>query len=89
VSPTGERLDPESESTWRMQAASAEVSEISIREADPSRLSHRLTGRHRTRPDGLDIQWTLTCGYGFWRTGRTDGIGLRIKRLAVRVCPSA
>jgi hypothetical protein len=43
-----------------------------------SQLSHRLTGRHRTRADGPDIKWTLSCGYGFWRTDRTDGIGLRI-----------
>ena len=25
--------------------------------------SHRLTGRHQTRADELDIQWTPTCGY--------------------------
>jgi hypothetical protein len=25
-----------------------------------SQISHRLTGRQRTRPDRLDIQWTLT-----------------------------
>jgi hypothetical protein len=37
-----------------------------------SRLSHRLTGRHGTRADGLDMQWTLTCGYGFCSTGRTQ-----------------
>jgi hypothetical protein len=54
-----------------------------------SRLSHRLTGRHRTKADGLDIQWTLTCRYGLWRTGRTHGIDLRIRRLGVRVPPSA
>jgi hypothetical protein len=44
-----------------------------------SRLSHRLTGRHQTRADGLDFQWILTCGYGCWRTGWTNGIDLRIK----------
>src|SRR6266480_3692512 len=32
---------------------------------------------------------TLTCRYGFWRTGRTGGIDLRIRRLGVRVPPSA
>ena len=47
---------------------------------DLSQISHRLTGRHWTRADGLDIQWTLTCGYGFRRTDRTGGIDLRIKR---------
>lgn len=47
-------------------------------EAGLSRLSHRLTGRDRTRVDGLDIRRTLTCGYGFWRTNRTGGIDLRI-----------
>ena len=57
--------------------------------AELSRLSHRLTGRPRARADGLDIQWTLTCGYGFCRTGRTRSIDLRIKRLGVRVPPSA
>ena len=30
-----------------------------------SQLSHRLTGRHRTGADGLDMQWILTSGYGF------------------------
>ncbi len=46
---------------------------------DLSQLSHGLVGRHRIRPDGLDIQWTLTCGYGFLRTGWKDGIDLRIR----------
>src|SRR6266496_1466549 len=46
-----------------------------------SQLSHRLAGRHQTMADGLDIQWTLTCGYGFCRTGRTRPIDLRIRRL--------
>src|SRR5262249_49029818 len=41
------------------------------------------------RADGLDIQWTLACGYRFWRTDRTGGIDLRIRRLGVRVPPSA
>jgi len=54
-----------------------------------SQLSHRLAGRHRTRADGPDIEWTLTCGYGFWRTDRIDGIDLRVRRLGVRVPPSA
>ena len=38
----------------------------------------RLTGRHRTKADSLDIQWTLTCGYGFWLADRTGGIDLRV-----------
>lgn len=46
-----------------------------------SLLSHELARQYRTRPDSLDIEWTLTCGYGFWRTGRTDSIDLRIRRL--------
>ena len=46
---------------------------------DLSQPSHRLTGRHRTRADSLDIRRILTCGFGFWRTGRTHGIDLRIK----------
>jgi len=29
--------------------------------------------------DSLDIQRILTCRYGFWRTGRTYGIDLRIR----------
>ena len=29
-----------------------------------SQLSDSLTGRHRTRADGPDIEWTLSCGYG-------------------------
>jgi hypothetical protein len=49
--------------------------------ADLSRLSHRLVGRHRTGADGLDIQWILTCGYGFWRADWTCGVGLRIRCL--------
>jgi len=28
----------------------------------------------------LDIRWTLTCGYGFGRTGRTCRTDLRIWR---------
>jgi hypothetical protein len=57
--------------------------------ATVSQLSHRLGGRHWTEADSLDIQRTLTCGSGFWRTGRTHGIDLRIRRLGVRVPPSA
>jgi hypothetical protein len=36
----------------------------------------------------LDNRWTMTCGYGLRRTGRTLSIGLRIRRLGVRVPPS-
>jgi hypothetical protein len=39
-----------------------------------SQLSHGLAGRYRTRPECLDIQWTLTCGYGLCRTGRTHAL---------------
>ena len=56
---------------------------------DLSQLSHGLAGRRRTRPDDLDIRRTLICGYGFCRTGRTCSIDLRIRRLGVRVPPSA
>src|SRR6185312_15324718 len=45
-------------------------------------ISHRLSGPHRTEADSLDIRRILTCGYGFWRTGWTDGIDLRIRRSA-------
>jgi hypothetical protein len=48
-------------------------------EPDLSRLSHRLTGRHQTRADSLDVEWTLTCAYGFLRTARTSAIDLRIR----------
>jgi hypothetical protein len=47
---------------------------------DLSQPSHRLTGRHRTQADSLDIRRILTCGYGFCRTGRTHGIDLRNRR---------
>jgi len=47
--------------------------------ADLSQLSYRLSGRRRTEEDSLDIRRILTCGYGFWRTGWTDGIDLRIR----------
>jgi hypothetical protein len=50
----------------------------------------------RTVPDGIGPQHlcrthgrTLTCGSGFQRTGRTPSIDLRIRRLGVRVPPSA
>ena len=42
----------------------------------PSHNSHRLTGQHLTRADGQDIEWTLSCGYGFWRVDRIDGIDI-------------
>ena len=48
-------------------------------DSDLSQISHRLTGLYRTQADSLDIRRTLTCGFGFWRTGWTDGIGLRIR----------
>jgi hypothetical protein len=51
------------------------------RRRDLSQLSHKLVGRHRTRALMLDNRWTMTCGYGFRRTGRTLSIGLRIKCL--------
>ena len=54
-----------------------------------SRLSHRLRGPCRTRGISLDLSWTLTCGYGLWRTGWTPRSDLRITRLGVRVPPSA
>ena len=51
---------------------------------DLSQLSHRLSGQYRTQAHSLDIWRILTCGYGFWRTDRTDGIDLRIRRLGSR-----
>jgi hypothetical protein len=56
---------------------------------DLSQLSHELMGRHRTQAPILDTCWTMTCGYGLRRTGRTGGTDLRIRRLGVRVPPSA
>jgi hypothetical protein len=47
-----------------------------------SQPSHRLSGRHRTRANGLDIWRILTCEYGLWRTGRTSFIDLQIRRHA-------
>ena len=58
-------------------------------EGDLSQLSHRLSGPRRTQAQSLDIRRILTCGFGFWRTDRTNGIDLRIRRLGVRVPPSA
>jgi hypothetical protein len=58
-------------------------------EADLSQLSHRLSGQHRTEAHRLDNRRILTCGYGFWRTGWTGGIDLRIKRLRSRSASKA
>jgi len=54
-----------------------------------SHLSHRLRGLGQIRGLGLDDLRTLTCGYGSWRTGWTPRSDLRIRRLGVRVPPSA
>jgi hypothetical protein len=35
-----------------------------------SHSSHRLTGRHRSQADSLDIRRILPCRYVFWCTGR-------------------
>jgi hypothetical protein len=43
----------------------ASLCEPIIQPKEISRLSHRLTGLHRTKADGWDIQWALTCGYGY------------------------
>jgi hypothetical protein len=37
----------------------------------------------------VDAGQTLTCGYGFRSTGRTLRADLRIRRLGVRIPPSA
>jgi len=37
----------------------------------------------------LHNRWTMTCEYGLQRTGRTLSIDLPIRRLGVRVLPSA
>jgi hypothetical protein len=65
---------PATDDEWAAQRMTATVSQ----------LSHRLGGRHRIEADSLDIQRTLTCGSGFWRTGRTHGIDLR-QKAGVRV----
>jgi hypothetical protein len=44
-----------------------------------SQLSHELVGRHRTQALMLDNRWTMTSGYGLWRTGWTLSIDLRIR----------
>ena len=54
-----------------------------------SHPSHRLAGHDRIQPHALDIRPTLTCGYGLRRTGWTPRTDLRIRRLGVRVPPSA
>jgi hypothetical protein len=41
-------------------------------------------GLNRTQADSLGIRRILTCGYGLWHTGRTNGIDLRIN--AGRAC---
>ncbi len=54
-----------------------------------SHISHRLIGQGWTsiaRPDNGE---TLTCEYGLQRTGWTPRTDLRIRRLGVRVPPSA
>src|SRR6266516_715931 len=43
-----------------------------------SQSSHRQTERHRPQASLLDTPWTLTCGYGFPRTGRTGCSDLRM-----------
>jgi hypothetical protein len=54
-----------------------------------SQPSHILVGRHRTRASSSDTRWTLTCGNRPARTGQTSFPRLRIRRLGVRVPPSA
>ncbi len=56
---------------------------------DLSQPSHRLARRSRTRAVSLEELCTLTCGNGFTDTVRTVGSGLRIRRLGVRIPPSA
>ena len=41
--------------------------------------SHSLVGRHRIPPPVSDAVQTLTCDYGFRRTGRTPRSHLRIR----------
>jgi hypothetical protein len=54
-----------------------------------SQLFHGLAGPHRAQAHGLDIRRLVTCSFGLWSTGRTSRTGLRIRRLGVRVPPSA
>jgi hypothetical protein len=54
-----------------------------------SQPSHRLMGRRRTEMSAPHTWQTLACGYGLLWTGRTCPTGLRIRRLGVRVPPSA
>src|ERR1700730_4518850 len=58
-----------------------------------AQISHdfltNLVGRHRTQVSMLGNRWTMTCEYGLQRTGRTLSIDLLLRRLGVRVSPSA
>src|ERR1022692_41539 len=55
---------------------------------DPSRPSHRLGRRHRTRASSLDAPWTLTSGNGLMSTGRMPGRRLGVKGSRVQIPPS-
>src|SRR5262249_28309441 len=70
-------------------AKTTDATEQASRSPVASGSSHRLAVQHRTHTDGLDTLRTLTCGYGFWRTGRTgcidDGSDRRRGRAAVAV----
>src|SRR5487761_1132428 len=48
-----------------------------------------VRGQDRTRVASLDLRRTLACGYGLRGTGWISGTDLRIRRLGVRIPPSA
>ena len=73
--------------------------EVEAQSWDSSVLMEKRSPSHSRLTDWLDspglarTRWTheraLTCGYGHWRTGWTGSTDLRIRRLGVRVPPSA
>src|SRR5690348_8444557 len=64
-------------------------SQADTRDYRLSLLSHRLVSWGRILVDFLDSRQTLTCVSGLRWTHRMLGTRLRIKRLGVRVPPSA
>jgi hypothetical protein len=61
---------------------------VGSRQVSHSYLTDWLDDTGPREPSG-DTQWTLTCMSGLQQTGWTSGTRLRIRRLGVRVPPSA
>jgi hypothetical protein len=62
--------------TWGLMRSGAgrRCVRVEVRVASPE----PAVGGSVTPGTRLDNRWTMTCGYGFRRTGRTLSIGLRI-----------